>query len=136
MMLTRQQVDYLFGLLILLTTLAGVLTYPALPGQIAIHFSASGTSDNFVPRMVGVTLLLAIMLATLLFLRYTPTFDPTSNVTVLRVTTIATMALLWGVHVIVLAWNLDYPVNMNLVLPIVIGWALLLVEYALYKDGL
>lgn len=133
-MFTQRQVDYTSGLIVLLTTLAGIIALPGLPDQVAIHFSASGTPDNFVPPLVAVLLLPAIMVFTYLSLRYAPTFDPTANIAVLRVTTVATMALLGAIHVIVLAWNIGYPVNMDLVLPGVIVWTILIVGYALYKE--
>lgn len=133
-MLSRRQVDYTSGLIVLVTALAGVVALPGLPDQVAIHFSASGTPDTFVPPLVAVLLLPAIMVFTYLFLRYAPTFDPTANIAVLRVTTLATMALLGAIHVIVLAWNLGYPINIDLILPGVIVWTILVVGYALYKE--
>lgn len=135
-MFTRRQVDYASSLIILLTTFASLISLPGLPDQVAIHFTASGTPDNFVSPLVAVLLLPAIMVLTFLVLRYTPTFDPTANIAVLRVTTVATMALLGAIHVIVLAWNLGYPINMDLVLPGVIVWTILIVGYALYKERL
>ena len=134
MILTRRQTDYASGLIILLTILAGILIYADLPAHFAIHFSASGTPDNFVPPIVGITLMPAIMLTTLIFLRYTPTLDPTADLAVLRVTTLATMALLGAVHGIVLAFNVGYPVNMNLVLPGVVIWTIAVMGYAFYAD--
>lgn len=133
-MITRRQVDYASALIILITTLAGLIALPGLPDQVAIHFTVSGTPDNFVPPLVAALLLPALMVFTYLFLRYTPTFDPTANIAVLRVTTVATMALLGAIHAIVLAWNLGYPVNMDLLLPAIIVWVLLVVGYGLYEE--
>lgn len=76
------------------------------------------------------------MVITYLFLRYTPTYDPTANIAVLRVTTVSTMALIGAIHIIVLGWNLGYPINMDLDLPGVVVWTILVVGYALYKERL
>lgn len=135
MTLIRRQVNYVSGLIIRPTAFAGVLAFAALPEQVAIHFSAFGTPDNFLPRTVGVALLPAIMLVTFLYLRYTHTVDPTADSAVLRVTSVAIVALLDAIHAIVLAWNLDYPADRDLVFPGVIVWTILHVGYAFSKDG-
>lgn len=132
----RRLVDLTSIACILLTILAGILVYPQLPDQVAIHFTATGTPDNYVPRTIAIVLLPGIMAFTYIVLRYTPRLDPTANRHVVYVTTIATMLLLTTIQGIVLAWNLGYPINMDLVLPGVLVWTALVVGYAFYADGL
>ncbi len=63
-------------LLCLLPTVAGLLLYNRLPEQVAIHFQADGTPDNFVPRAIAV-FLLPVLLALLQIVVYTvQTHDP------------------------------------------------------------
>lgn len=57
-------------LLCLLPTAAGLLFYDRLPEQVAIHFRADGTPDNFVPRAIAV-FLLPVLLALLQIVAYT-----------------------------------------------------------------
>ncbi|PSP82603.1 hypothetical protein BRC96_10320 [Halobacteriales archaeon QS_6_64_34] len=51
-----------------LASLSGIALWPQLPAEVAVHFSGSGTPDNYVSKAIGVALLPAIMLATLLVL--------------------------------------------------------------------
>lgn len=137
---TSRPVDVISTALLLAATLGGIVTYPALPEQTAIHFTAIGTPNNYVPRYLAVILLPGIMLATLQFLRYAPSIDPrfqgTSDLHVLNVTTLATMALLTALHAIVLGWNLGHHIDMTLVLGGILIWAAALVAYSLWKDRL
>lgn len=135
MTLPRRSAHRFSLLCIALAAIASIATYPALPDQVAIHFSATGTPDNYVPPAIAAILLPGIMAITYLFLRYIPTIDPSTNHSVVNVTNAATMTLLAGIHIVVLAWNLGYPIPMDAVLPVVIVWAVLVVGYALWKDG-
>jgi len=127
--------DVLSGGLVVLTALAGVALWPQLPAEVAIHFSASGTPDNYVPKAVGVFLLPAIMLGTLVVVRVSLRVDPPSNPTTGPVVTLATMVFLSAIHLLVLAWNAGYPVRIDGILLGSLVWAALLVAYVVRKEG-
>ena len=119
----------------LLAALFGIAIWPQLPAEVAIHFSAAGTPDNYVPKAVGVALLPAIMLATLLVLRVSMAVDPPSDPRTGPVITVATTMFLAGVHVAVLAWNAGYPVPLDGLLLGSLLFAALLVGYAVWREG-
>jgi uncharacterized membrane protein len=113
-----------------LTALAGVAVWPRLPAEVAIHFSASGTPDNYVSKPVGVALLPALMVATLAVLKGAFRYDPPDAPQVATTITVATMAFMGAIHGLVLAWNLGYAVPFDLVLVGSLVWAVLVVAYA------
>ena len=121
------------GGLILLSTLAGLALWPDLPAEVAIHFSASGTPDNYVPRLVGVVLLPAIMAGTLAVMHGVGSFQTPNDPRTLAVTSIGTIGLLAVLHVLVLAWNAGYGVPLDLLVPGAVVWALGLAGYALAR---
>ncbi|MDS0219880.1 DUF1648 domain-containing protein [Haloarcula sp. S1AR25-5A] len=130
MALRRNQADIASGVLIGLTALAGVAVWSQLPAEVAIHFSASGTPDNYVSKPVGVVLLPALMLGTLLILKGAFRYDPPETPQVAAAITVATMAFMGAIHGLVLAWNLGYPVPFDLVLGGSLVWAVFIVVYA------
>jgi uncharacterized membrane protein len=134
-MLGWSRADALNVGIVLVAALAGGVLWPDLPAEVAIHFSASGTPDSYVPKAVGVALLPAIMLAVFLFVRMTLRYDPPGDPRVPGVVTVATTGLLGAVHVLVLAWNAGYPVALGYLLPGVLVWAALLVGYVYRREG-
>ncbi|WP_135305730.1 DUF1648 domain-containing protein [Haloarcula amylovorans] len=124
------------GSLVALTTLAGVVLYPQLPAEVAIHFSASGTPDNYVSKTVAVVLLPVFMLVTLLVIEGAMRVDPSGDPRTARVVTVATMALMAAVHGLVLAWNLGYPISFDLVLVGVAVWTIAVCGYAIRRERL
>ncbi|WP_268899441.1 DUF1648 domain-containing protein [Haloarcula nitratireducens] len=119
-----------------MTALAGVALYPRLPAEMAIHFSASGTPDNFVSKAVAVALLPTIMLATLCIIEVAMRTDPPDDPRTAAVVTVATTALMAAVHGLILAWNLGYPVPFDLVLLGVAVWTVGVCGYAIRREGL
>ena len=118
-----------------LSVLAGVALWPQLPAQVAIHFSASGTPDNYVSKAVGVVLLPALMLAMVLVLRVAMAADPPSHPQTGPVVVLATTAFLGVVHVVVLAWNVGYPVPLDGLLVGSLVFAAVLVGYTVWREG-
>ena len=121
--------------IVALTALAGVALWPQLPAEVAIHFSSSGTPDNYVSKAIGVFLLPAIMLATLFVLNVSMAADPPSHPQTRPVITVATTAFLGVVHVFVLAWNAGYPVPLDGLLVGSLVFGALLVGYTLWREG-
>ena len=127
--------DGLATALLALATLAGVALWSQLPAEVAIHFSASGTPDNYVPKAVGVLMLPAIMLGTLVVLRLALRFDPPSDPMTGPVVTVATMGFLGAIHLLVLGWNAGYPVPIDGLLVGSLVWAVLITAYVVRKEG-
>jgi len=121
--------------IVALTALAGLALWPQLPAEVAIHFSASGTPDNYVSKAVGVFLLPAIMLAMLFVLNASMAVDPPSHPQTGPVITVATTAFLGAVHVFVLAWNAGYPVPLDGLLVGSLAFGALLVGYTFWREG-
>jgi len=130
----QSRADIASGALIALTALAGFAVWSRLPAEVAIHFSASGTPDSYVSKSVGVVLMPVLMLATPIVLKGAFRYDPPEVPQVAATITIATMAFMGGIHGLVLAWNLGYPVPFDLVLVGSLVWAVFVVGYAVKME--
>ncbi|MBX0287195.1 DUF1648 domain-containing protein [Haloarcula salinisoli] len=128
--------DGLAAGIVALAALAGIALWPQLPAEVAIHVSASGTPDTYVPKAVGVLLVPAIMIATLLVLRVALYVDPPSNPRTGPVAVLATMGFLAAVHLLVLVWNAGYPVPLDGLLVGSIVFGALLCGYAIWRERL
>lgn len=123
--------DAIDGALVLVATLLGVAAWPSLPSDVVVHFSADGTPGAAGPRAVGVLLVPAAMVATLVAIRAALRFDPPADERAAIAASSGTMALLAALQAILLAWNLGYAVPVRYVAPVVLLWAAALVSYAL-----
>ncbi|AUG48447.1 hypothetical protein BVU17_13265 [Haloarcula taiwanensis] len=130
----QSRADIVSGAIIALTAMAGVAVWSRLPAEVAIHFSASGTPDNYVSKPVGVVLMPALMLGTLIVLKGAFRYDPPDVPQVAATVTVATMAFMGAIHGLVLAWNLGYQVPFDLVLVGSLVWAVLIVGYAVKME--
>lgn len=131
----RSRSGLLSGGLIALTVLVSVALWPRLPAEVAIHFSVSGTPDNYVAKPVGVALLPVVMVLTLVFMQWVVRHDPPADPQVPAVVTVATMGFLATLQVLVLGWNLGYPVPFDIVLVGSLIWAAVLCGYAIRREG-
>jgi uncharacterized membrane protein len=115
--------------------LAGLLVWPSLPAEMAVHFGASGEPDNFVNRPLGVLMAPAIGVGALAFVRLSARLDPTADRRTLDVAVVFLGATIAYVQAFVLAWNLGYRVNpLVVVAPVLVG-AGLLTAYAFNREG-
>ncbi|WP_424017778.1 DUF1648 domain-containing protein [Halorientalis pallida] len=130
--LTR--LDAITGGLALLTALAGVVVYPRLPAEMAIHFSATGQPDNFAPKPVAVAAIPVVMILTHLVMQWAARVDPPTDPRTMTGITVATMLLLAAVQGLVLAWNLGYAVPFDLVLVGVLVWGALVAGYGIVRE--
>ena len=121
--------------IIAVTAMVSLALWPRLPAEMAIHFSASGTPDNVVPRALGVVLVPAIMALTLLLLRAAMRYDPPPDPRVGRVVTVATMGFLGTLQAIVLGWNLGYTVPFDFIFVGSLVWAAALCGYVIRREG-
>ncbi|MDS0282053.1 DUF1648 domain-containing protein [Haloarcula onubensis] len=121
--------------IVALAALAGVALWPQLPAEVAIHFSASGTPDNHVPKAVGVVLLPGLMLGLLVLVQAGLAADPPSHPQTGPVVVLSTTAFLGVIHVLVIAWNAGYPVPLDGLLVGTLVFAALLVGYSVWREG-
>ena len=131
----RSRVDALSVGIVALAATAGAALWPQLSAEVAIHFSASGTPDNYVPKPVGVFLLPALMLALLLVLKVATAADPPSDPRTAPVVVLSTTGFLGVLHVLVLAWNAGYPVPLDGLLVGALVFAAWLVGYTYWREG-
>lgn len=135
-MVSTRTVDAAAVALLVLSAVAGVALWSSLPAEMAVHFSSSGTPDNFVSKPVGVLLAPAIGVVSLGFIRLAARVDPTADARTLDVSVLFLGATIAFVQAYLLAWNLGTRVSpLAVVGPVLVGAGLLTV-YALYRDGL
>lgn len=121
--------------LIALATLAGVLAWPQLPEQVAIHFTAGGTPDSYVSKQTGVLLLPALMVVTYAVVRGAFFVDEPADPRTATATTVATLGLLAALQLFVVAWNLGYRLPSGVLLLGIGLWAVGLVWYVRRREG-
>lgn len=131
-------VDLLAYTLLAGSVLVGLLLWPSLPDQMAIHFGTSGQPDDFVPKSLGIVLAPAIGLGAILLTRYAPEWASrqyrTPEIENLTVGFVAgVVAYLQG---FVYAWNLGYQLDPMIVVAPVLLAAGGLVVYAYARPGL
>lgn len=135
MALPIRRSDLVAGALLSLAALAGVALWPRLPAEIAVHFGAGGTPDNYTPKVVGVFLAPVIGVVTVAFVRVAVRADPTADHRVLAATVLFLGALVAYVQGLVLAFNLGYEYPMTAALAPVFVGTVGLVGYALAREG-
>lgn len=127
--------DLVAGGILVAASLAGVVLWPQLPGELAIHFDASGTPDDYVSKPVGIVLAPIIGLVTLGAVRLAIRADPTADHSVADATVLFLGSIIAYIHGLVLVYNLGYRFSMNVALIPVFVAAAILVGYALVREG-
>jgi hypothetical protein len=112
--------DLVAGVPILASLAVGLLAWPSLPAEMAVHFSG-GEADTYMPRSVAVWLVPAIGLAAVAVVRREPGAD------LMRLVRLGFVGwVVGGAHLYVVAWNLGYRVSSLVILvPVLVGAALL-----------
>lgn len=134
MSLLRSRFGLASAAVVALTAAGGIAVLPVLPAELAIHFSASGSPDTYVSKPVGIALLPAVMVLTLLVLDAAFRLDPPATPRLGGIVAVATTAFMGAIHGLVLAWNLGYAVPFDLVLVSSLAWALAVVAYAVRAE--
>lgn len=124
------------GVLVVLSALAGVVLYGALPEQIATHFGVSGEANGFTPKLFALILTPLLMTVLSIVLFFIPRIDPLqknieqfrSQYNLLVVLIISFLAYLHG---LIIVWNLGYEFNMSKVVVPSIGVLLMGVGYSI-----
>lgn len=121
--------------LIALTTAIGLLLWPRLPAQVAIHFSADGTPGNFVSRTAAVVGMPVVMVATGAVLKAAARFDPPENPPAFDGIVCSTMALLLFVQLYTLGTGLGYQIPIAVVIFTTALWTVFVVGYSIKTEG-
>lgn len=108
--------DYAGVALLALVAVVGLALLPSLPDRFAVHFGTGGP-DSFVAPLLGVLLLPAVGVGTVALLRLVSDRPGTDEVHASYGLLLS--AFLAYVQGVVLAWNLDYAVDVTAaVLPV------------------
>jgi hypothetical protein len=118
-----------------LAVLAGVVLWPRLPAEMAVHFDASSTPDSFVPRPVGVLLAPTVGVAAILLVRRGGDLGGPTHPDVEDAAVGFLGVVIGYVHALVLAWNIGFRFDVTVSVLPVLGLAVLLVAYAVYREG-
>ncbi|SFG10199.1 Protein of unknown function [Halopelagius inordinatus] len=114
--MTPRQYDALSVAVLAASAVLGVVLLSSLPDRFAIHFGTSGAPDSFTSPLVGVFLLPVVGAGTLVFVRGVSSVAGTEDVP--PAFGLLLSSFLAYVQVVVLAWNLGYPVDVGVaVLP-------------------
>lgn len=117
------------------SALAGVVLWPRLPAEMAIHFDAGGEPDTFVARPIAVLLGPAIGVVAVGIVRLSTRLDPTVDPRALAATVAFVGAVVAYVQGLLLAYNLGHGVSIPVALVPVLVAAGALTLYALRRDG-
>ncbi|WP_157972591.1 DUF1648 domain-containing protein [Saliphagus sp. LR7] len=115
-------------------TVVGLVLVPRLPAEVAIHFTAGGTPDNYVPRLVAVFSVPGIALATILLIRGAARLDPPTDPRSIDAVIIGMASMLSAIYLLVLAWNLGYTVSMSLVAAGTVLCTIVLASYVVLRE--
>src|SRR5690606_35814971 len=105
--------------------LLGVMVYPTLPEQVAIHWNLEGEPDDYGSRFYGVFGLPLLTLGIYLLLLFVPVIDPRRRnypqfAKVYRWIKLGFVLFMLGLHLATLAYNLGYKIALDrLVFPAV-----------------
>jgi uncharacterized membrane protein len=134
--LPRRRADLLAYAVIGLAVLAGLVLWPRLPAEMAIHFDATSSPDSYVARPVGVLLAPTIGVAAVLLIRRGRDLGGGSTDPAVEDASVAFVGVVVAyVHGLVLAWNAGLRFDVTVTTPPVLGLAVLLVVYALRPEG-
>ena len=134
-MLPRSRADGAALALVAAMAAIGLALVPRLPAEVAVHFTAGGTPDSYLPRLVAVALGPVAALATLAVVRGAARVDPPNDPRSIDAVVVGTTLLLAAVHLLVLGWNLGYRVPIPLVAAGAVLWTLALVGYVVVREG-
>lgn len=112
--------------LTLAAALFGFAMLHRLPERVASHWGANGEVNGYSPRLVVLLLVPLMSLVTAIVLAYAPTLDPRRRNFPLHagaywIVTNAVLIFLAAIHVMLVGFNLGWPIDINLVMGIGLG---------------
>ncbi|NLM38295.1 MAG: SdpI family protein [Firmicutes bacterium] len=116
---------YIF-LIIAAVFLLGVIVYPALPEQIAVHWNIAGEPDGYGSRFFGAFGLPLFSLGLYLLLLFLPVIDPRRRnyaqfTRVYRWIKLGFVLFMLGLHLVTLAFNLGYRIDVGIFVSLGVG---------------
>lgn len=136
MSLSPNRADWVAYAAIGLAVLAGLLLWPRLPAEMAIHFGTGGTPDNFVGRPVGVLLTPAIGVAAVLLMRRGRELSGPAPSPAIEDAGVAFVGFVVAyVQGLVLAWNVGLEFDVAVAVLPVLSLAGVLILYTLWHEG-
>ncbi|MBW6410651.1 SdpI family protein [Clostridium weizhouense] len=116
-----------------------VIVYNKLPNQIPTHWNISGEIDKYSSKLFGSFLLPSIMLLVWIGMLLTPKIDPKKNNyskfdKSYNVIINVTLTFLFILHICVLGVSLDYNIEINRVIPFMLGILLIVIGNYLPKS--
>ncbi|OQM45222.1 hypothetical protein B6A27_14510 [Anoxybacillus sp. UARK-01] len=114
---------------VILTVLSYVLSIAAifyLPDQVATHWNAEGEVDGYSSKWFGAFLSPVLITAVVILMNVMPKMDPKrknyeSFKGSYQVILVVLVLFFFALHVVTLAYNLGFPVDVNLFVPLGIG---------------
>lgn len=115
---TELKKDWYVLLVIIGAIILSLLVYPYLPEKMATHWNAEGEVDGYSSRLVGAFLLPAIGLVAYLLILLSPVVDPRRDnyakfIKGYRLFRLGIILFLMGMHLLSLAFNLGYPIEIG-----------------------
>ena len=119
-----------------LAVLGGLVLWPRLPAETAIHFDASSTPDSFVSKPVGVLLTPTVGVAAILLVRRGGELGGGPTHPAVEDAAVGFVGVVVGyVQGLVLAWNVGLRFDVTVSVLPVVGFAVALLLYAMYREG-
>jgi len=111
---------------IIVTVLLTIAVYPWLPPVFASHWNASGTADGTMTKFSGLILIPLLMIACVVLFALLPRIDPLrKNYEKFRNYyegfILVFVLYLLAIQILMILWNLGYPLNTNITFPILFG---------------
>jgi len=120
--------------IVVFVTPVGLALVPQPPADVAVHFSASGTPDNYVPQFVAVLSVPVVTVATIAVLRGAARFDPPSDPHSIDALVLGVTVLFGAVHLLVVGWNLGYRAPMSVVAVGAVISTVALAGYVVFRE--
>lgn len=113
-------------ILIACSYVLSLLAIPFLPSEVAIHWNAAGEADGFTNKWWGALLLPILLTGIVALIIFLPKVDPRKEnyekfEKVYRIFLHVFILFLFSIHVVTLAYNLGFPVQVDIVVPIGVG---------------
>lgn len=113
-------------ILIACSYVLSLLAIPFLPSEVAIHWNAAGEADGFTNKWWGALLLPILLTGIVALIVFLPKVDPRKEnyekfEKVYRIFLHVFILFLFSIHVVTLAYNLGFPVQVDIVVPIGVG---------------
>ncbi|MCA9382792.1 SdpI family protein [Candidatus Dojkabacteria bacterium] len=105
-----------------LTFVVTIYFYNQLPREIASHWNTMGEVDGYADKMIGAFIAPIVMLVVGLLYFIIPKIDPKKNnieASISQLSGVMTLLMLFffAMQIFIIAWNLDYHLNINYFIP-------------------